>query len=126
MTMPANSRTADKFVVRLPDGMREQISEVAKESNRSMNSEIITRLEYSLAGEAPPVATRVEPWTPAIGMLIVYKVDTEQTQPMEILKFGYDRDTLSSKVTVWFQVRMPSGAKNEPVYANLCRPYIVK
>ncbi|MDV6448542.1 Arc family DNA-binding protein [Pseudomonas aeruginosa] len=43
-----SSRTADKFVVRLPEGMREQIAEVARSHHRSMNSEIIARLEQSL------------------------------------------------------------------------------
>ena len=43
-----SSRTADKFVVRLPDGMRERIAEVARNHHRSMNSEIIARLEQSL------------------------------------------------------------------------------
>ncbi|NLY13696.1 MAG: Arc family DNA-binding protein [Gammaproteobacteria bacterium] len=43
-----SSRTADKFVVRLPDGMRDRIAEVAKAQHRSMNSEIIARLESSL------------------------------------------------------------------------------
>lgn len=43
-----SSRTADKFVVRLPDGMRERIQGVAKGNHRSMNSEIIARLEVSL------------------------------------------------------------------------------
>lgn len=42
------SRTADKFVVRLPQGMRDKIAEVAKTHHRSMNSEIIARLEHSL------------------------------------------------------------------------------
>lgn len=42
------SRTADKFVVRLPDGMREQVAQVARKNHRSMNSEIIDRLEQSL------------------------------------------------------------------------------
>jgi plasmid stability protein len=46
-----SSRTADKFVVRLPDGMREQVAEVARTHHRSMNSEIIARLELSLAQE---------------------------------------------------------------------------
>nr|WP_328824474.1 Arc family DNA-binding protein [Pseudomonas arcuscaelestis] len=46
-----NSRTADKFVVRLPAGMRERIGEVAKNHHRSMNSEIISRLEDSLSLE---------------------------------------------------------------------------
>ena len=43
-----SSRTADKFVVRLPDGMRDRIAEVARDQHRSMNSEIIARLESSL------------------------------------------------------------------------------
>lgn len=46
-----SSRTADKFVVRLPDGMRERIADVARNHHRSMNSEIIARLEQSLLQE---------------------------------------------------------------------------
>jgi plasmid stability protein len=45
------SRTADKFVVRLPDGMRQKIADVAKNYHRSMNSEIVSRLEQSLHSE---------------------------------------------------------------------------
>lgn len=41
------SDKADKFVVRFPDGMRDKISEAAKTSGRSMNAEIIARLEQS-------------------------------------------------------------------------------
>lgn len=54
----------EKFVVRLPGGMRQEIAEVARRSRRSMNSEIVARLERSLAesdmietvAEHPPVA----------------------------------------------------------------------
>ena len=46
------SRTADKFVVRLPDGMRQKIADVAKNYHRSMNSEIVSRLEQSLHTES--------------------------------------------------------------------------
>ncbi len=46
-----SSRTADKFVVRLPEGMRERIADVARSHHRSMNSEIIARLEQSLIQE---------------------------------------------------------------------------
>lgn len=46
------SRTADQFVVRLPDGMRDKIAEAAKAAGRSMNAEIVFRLEQSF--EAPP------------------------------------------------------------------------
>lgn len=57
-----SSRTADKFVVRLPDGMRERVADVAKDNHRSMNSEIISRLEQSLLIEegADQPAMRVD------------------------------------------------------------------
>lgn len=43
-----SSRDADKFVLRLPDGFRDQIAAVAKESERSMNAEIVSRLKQSI------------------------------------------------------------------------------
>ena len=46
--MAAPSRTADKFMLRLPDGMRDKIEALARANNRSMNSEIVLRLEKSL------------------------------------------------------------------------------
>lgn len=44
----------DKYVLRLPDGMRDRIKEAAERNNRSMNAEIVARLEeYSmLSGKA--------------------------------------------------------------------------
>ena len=48
-----NSRNADKFVVRLPDGMREEIADRAKANNRSMNSEIVVMIKNQLNGGEP-------------------------------------------------------------------------
>nr|WP_298815571.1 Arc family DNA-binding protein [uncultured Roseibium sp.] len=45
MTSQTKAKDKDQFVVRLPDGMRDQIAEAAKRSNRSMNAEIVARLE---------------------------------------------------------------------------------
>ena len=49
-----SSRTADKFVIRLPDEMREQIAEIARNHHRSMNSQIISWMtlcvELEMAG----------------------------------------------------------------------------
>lgn len=39
-----SSRTADKFVIRLPDGLRERIAKIAEAQHRSMNSQMITWL----------------------------------------------------------------------------------
>lgn len=41
----------EKFVLRLPNGMRETIFDQAKNAQRSMNSEIIYRLSASLEAE---------------------------------------------------------------------------
>lgn len=83
-----SSRTADKFVVRLPDGMRERIAVVARNHHRSMNSEIIARLEASLivdegaAGKevevnhaSTPRQARavIEPWNPTIGRAVEWR-----------------------------------------------------
>lgn len=72
-----SSRTADKFVVRLPDGMREQIAEVAREHHRSMNSEIIARLERSLLdpSDISTQATVIEQPSIGIGQLVHVTLD---------------------------------------------------
>lgn len=41
------SRHADKYIVRFPNGMRDQLAEAAKANARSMNSEVVSRLQYS-------------------------------------------------------------------------------
>jgi len=42
------SDQADKFMLRLPNGMRDRIKDAAEQNGRSMNSEIVMRLESSL------------------------------------------------------------------------------
>ncbi len=44
---PFPSRVADQFVVRFPDGMRDRIREAADANGRSMNAEIVARLQTS-------------------------------------------------------------------------------
>ncbi len=44
---PYPSDAADKFVLRLPEGMRERIAEFAKQAGRSMNAEIVARISES-------------------------------------------------------------------------------
>lgn len=45
-------RGSDQFIVRLPDGMRERIRAEAEANGRSMNAEIVARLEASLERDA--------------------------------------------------------------------------
>lgn len=47
----SDSREQDKFVVRLPEGLRPEIAAIARVNNRSMNGEIISRLQQTLAFE---------------------------------------------------------------------------
>lgn len=44
---------ADKFIVRLPEGMRDRISEAARANNRSMNAEIVARLQQTFQADPP-------------------------------------------------------------------------
>lgn len=57
------SAALDRINFRLPDGLRDRIKDAAKINNRSMNSELIARLEASFdAGVqiAPAFATLLE------------------------------------------------------------------
>ena len=44
----SNVREHDKFMLRLPDGMRDSLKALADENGRSMNAEIVARLDVSL------------------------------------------------------------------------------
>ena len=72
-----NSRTADKFVVRLPDGLRADIAVLAEDNDRSMNSEIVNRLKRSITQDQLN-----EEQTKLIGMLLHRITELEaQLQP---------------------------------------------
>lgn len=45
---PRAPQVADKYIVRLPDGMRVKISEMAKSNNRSMNAQIVSMLQQAM------------------------------------------------------------------------------
>ncbi|WP_025915785.1 Arc family DNA-binding protein [Herminiimonas sp. CN] len=51
---PYPSETQDRFIVRFPDGMRDRIAEEAKANGRSMNAEIVQRLEMTLGMTTRP------------------------------------------------------------------------
>lgn len=54
------SRTAEQFVVRFPDGMRDRIAEAARADGRSMNAEIVARLAQSFEPSGDANALREE------------------------------------------------------------------
>lgn len=113
-----SSRTADKFVVRLPDGMRERIAEAARTHHRSMNSEIIARLEVSLnAPEDEPhdetVVAPCDPWTPIEGMMVAYRSGPKKGKADKILsilgngKGGFHANLANGDTAVKFNDLMP-------------------
>lgn len=55
---PFPSETQERFIVRFPDGMRDRIAAAAKANSRSMNAEIVARLEGSFDPQTP-----AEPWS---------------------------------------------------------------
>lgn len=52
------SEQADKYLLRLPEGMRERLKAAAQENNRSMNAEIVARLEQSFLTKVRADGTR--------------------------------------------------------------------
>jgi plasmid stability protein len=56
MKNPPPSRTADQFVVRLPEGMRDRVAAAAKANGRSMNAEIVAILAAGLDGATPDLS----------------------------------------------------------------------
>jgi hypothetical protein len=62
-------RGSDQFPLRLPDGMRGQLKEIADAKGRSMNTEIVLRLHLSLLLGLPPIPAdlqeRIESATPS-------------------------------------------------------------
>jgi plasmid stability protein len=58
------SQDQDKFIARLPDGLRERLKTVAERNKRSMNAELVQALEYHLGSEEHAVefAAAQEAW----------------------------------------------------------------
>jgi hypothetical protein len=48
---PYPSEIADRFIVRMPEGLRDRIAAAAKANSRSMNSEIVATLEEAYPPE---------------------------------------------------------------------------
>ena len=56
MSEPYPSRLLDRFMLRLPDGLRDQVAKLAKNNKRSMNAEIIAALELWTGRDQTAVA----------------------------------------------------------------------
>lgn len=50
MAQDTPSRKLDQYIVRFPDGMRDRLKQEAAKNNRSLNAEIIARIQQSFKG----------------------------------------------------------------------------
>ncbi len=69
---PAPSDVADKFMLRLPDGMRDRIKLAAERNGRSMNAEIVRALENAFP-EEPSIDDVAQDIIEAIRVLRIFK-----------------------------------------------------
>lgn len=51
---------ADKYVLRMPDGMRDKITALAKANGRSMNAEIVLILQQAIDARTPFVGGGID------------------------------------------------------------------
>lgn len=91
-----STRPADKFVVRFPGNMRDQIAEVARRNHRSMNSEIVARIETSLKQDiltdAQPVDSS-EITSQELNLLGHFRQLSQRQQNALLALIAYDLDT---------------------------------
>lgn len=55
--MPEKAQNQDKFIIRLPDGLRDRIRAAADKNHRSMNAEVVALLEENYPAPAPEKVT---------------------------------------------------------------------
>lgn len=55
------SRTDPQFKLRMPPALRAQVEQTAKQANRSLNAEIVTRLQASFVQTKPEVSANDQP-----------------------------------------------------------------
>lgn len=106
-----NSRTADKFVVRLPKGVRGTIQDRAKTHGRSMNSEIVLMLETHLKKQQENNG-----WIPCIGQAVIY-----QSEVWVIKNFC----TKSGEFHAIIEIKEPLLMSETSVKVNELKPLVV-
>ena len=62
------ARSADKFVLRLPENMRERIAEVAENDGHSMNWAIVSRLDRSMTQDGASGDSLIAPDKAALSL----------------------------------------------------------
>jgi plasmid stability protein len=84
------SRSADQFVVRLPEGLRDALKARAAGNNRSMNAEIVAILGAAIGDESSLGAASVETLLKAVAdrMGAAVQINVMATSPIVPAKAG--------------------------------------
>lgn len=80
------SRGSDQFNLRFPDGMRERIRAAAEENGRSMNAEIIYRLQTTLEMDDYVPGPNAHPEEPPTLREMIDRMNELQRQILEYAK----------------------------------------
>ncbi len=73
-------RDQNRFLVRMPDGMRDRIRDAAAENGRSMNAEIIYRLQTTLEMDdyVPKLNAQVDDTALELARALVQRLEQEK------------------------------------------------
>jgi plasmid stability protein len=85
-TAIATNRTSDKFILRLPDGMREKLARVAERKGRSMNAEVVAALAMYFEHEDAAPGSKGYRRSAAIETAIKDLVDQMANQHRELVQ----------------------------------------
>lgn len=90
------SRDLDKVIVRLPDGMRDALKAVAAANNRSMNAEIVARLQDSM--EWPRLVATAEASFASVGEAL-HTAETLVSQAVDLAEhYKTQAETATAKI----------------------------
>lgn len=97
---PYPSEVQDRFIVRLPDGMRDRIAVEAKKNNRSMNAEIVARLEQSFDGPVKQSDDKVAPLLHQMDEIVAESKELRQHlgKVINLMRESESYDEFSQKV----------------------------
>lgn len=99
---PYPSELKDRFIIRLPDGMRERIRIAADANNRSMNSEILATLE---AAYPDPITDQ------EVFGLLRYILEAASPEELEARKVEVDAklEAMGSRARIYENPAIPPG-----------------
>lgn len=106
----STGRESDKFMLRFPEGMRALIKEAAEKNGRTMNAEIVARLEASFKGGAPATSAEL-----AKELAFVRHLHERQAKAQEL-----GQRLLASGLLV-ASAALPPEIRSEPTMAALIR-----